>query len=549
MPFGGYLLGAYFFRIAWLAMAAALCLASMPDRAAFAASGAKDAQPMRFVLVRGTSAQCAPECPEWISAEGEIRADTPAKLRKILKQVGHRQMPIIVQSPGGSVEAALAMGRMIRERKLAVAVAYTRFFGCAPWEKGCQPDRDGYYRGATATGFAYCNSACPLMLAGGVRRLVGTWAHLGVHQVTTIFAKQKIFYQERTKIVKGKKVTERKIIGRKQVGTFKTYEMDKALRARLAAYLKEMDVSVDLLVPMEKTPVADVFRIEQVELLRLRLVTGMETASALTEPGVCRGTPMPSNCRLDFAEMPLSRIPLPTSRPDPAASFPPPMKPRHPLPSIDNDMQFFIVRGTSPLCEPACPEWIAAEGWITPQTPGLLRALLDTRGKWSMPVLLVSRGGDAGAAMEMGKLFHQHQLDVAVARSNFIRCVPWADGCLPDNGAYAGVADDNGAECRQECLLILAAGISRYAGSHVRISTERNLIGPAERAYLAALGHPTYLIKVLAAGPIRSMDASMQQRIRLTNGFGSSNDIAGVHACTRPGPRCRVLASSSAASH
>jgi hypothetical protein len=125
---------------------------------------------MQFAIVRGSSLLCEPNCPEWIWAEGEIRSDTAKRFKKFLKTVGDRKLPVIIQSPGGDVDAALAMGRMIRAKKLDVAVGYTTFSSCVPRQKGCDAAKIGGYRGIAAVGFAYCNSACPLVLAGGTRR-------------------------------------------------------------------------------------------------------------------------------------------------------------------------------------------------------------------------------------------------------------------------------------------------------------------------------------------------------------------------------------------
>ena len=64
----------------------------------------------------------------------------------------------MLNSPGGSVADALAMGRLIREKKFATEV-----------EAG-----------------KYCVSSCPLVFAGGVDRRAGDKATIGVHQVAAI---------------------------------------------------------------------------------------------------------------------------------------------------------------------------------------------------------------------------------------------------------------------------------------------------------------------------------------------------------------------------
>ena len=79
---------------------------------------ADDSPPMAFAVVRSAEPGCEPTCPEWISAEGAIVAATPARLKSLLKTLGGRKLPIVIWSPGGDVDAALALGRMIRQRKL-----------------------------------------------------------------------------------------------------------------------------------------------------------------------------------------------------------------------------------------------------------------------------------------------------------------------------------------------------------------------------------------------------------------------------------------------
>ncbi|WP_352905010.1 hypothetical protein [Mesorhizobium sp. M0700] len=200
---------------------------------------------MRFVVVRSSAPGCEPTCPEWISAEGSIEAGTPALFKRALKALGGRKLPIVVDSPGGNVEAALTLGRLIRKNKLDIAVGKTGFVGCLPDMKNCK-ENDGkgarYFGDAYANG-AICNSACPLMFSGGIRRVVGEWAFLGVHQITTTYIRTKLLYRTTYRMVKGKKkILSTRIVSRRDAGSYKTYEMNKPLERRLSAYLKEMGI-------------------------------------------------------------------------------------------------------------------------------------------------------------------------------------------------------------------------------------------------------------------------------------------------------------------
>ncbi|MES0208095.1 hypothetical protein NKJ93_03215 [Mesorhizobium sp. M0028] len=203
-----------------------------------------DLSPMRFVVVRSNATGCESNCPEWISAEGAIEAGTPAQLKRILKTLGRRKLPIIVNSPGGNVDAALQLGRIIRKNKLDIAVGTTKFSDCWPGMKDCRANdgKGAAYFGIASDGGAMCNSACPLMFAGGVGRVVGGWAYLGVHQITTTYFRTTRHYRTTYRVVRGKKyriTTE--TITQDNAG-YKTYEMSKALERKLSAYLRDMGV-------------------------------------------------------------------------------------------------------------------------------------------------------------------------------------------------------------------------------------------------------------------------------------------------------------------
>lgn len=256
---------------------------------------------MRFVVVRSGQPGCEPTCPEWISAEGTIVADSATRFKKLLKAIGNRRLPIVVTSPGGDVDAALAIGRMIRAQKLEAAVGKTRFIGCQPGQQDCREnDRKGArHIGIAYSGGAYCNSACPLMLAGGTRRVVGEWAFLGVHQITTTYVRIETMYRAKYRVVNGKKkMTSKKIVSRKNVGGFKTYEMNKATERKLAAYLAEMGVDRAVIDLMKVTPASDIRKVEPVAMLEMKLTTGLGGVELLTSVETCREVPAAANCRV-----------------------------------------------------------------------------------------------------------------------------------------------------------------------------------------------------------------------------------------------------------
>ena len=144
--------------------------------------------PMRVVIVRNNIGSCEPLCPQWVSAEGQITADSPAVFKKALAAARKLQLPIVISSPGGDVDAALIIGEMIRARHLDVAVGSTYFGGCAPYQKDCRlpEEQNGVYRGIVLPGQGFCVSACPFILASGERRMRSIGALVGVQHARPI---------------------------------------------------------------------------------------------------------------------------------------------------------------------------------------------------------------------------------------------------------------------------------------------------------------------------------------------------------------------------
>src|SRR5271165_3284355 len=110
-----------------------------------------------------------------------ILPGTAGAFRKAILDLGGRRLPVLISSHGGSLGAALQMGELIRERRLAVAVARTQIANCPERTPACPGAR-----GQAITGGAFCASACPLILAAGVERLVGPVPMVGVHQITEV---------------------------------------------------------------------------------------------------------------------------------------------------------------------------------------------------------------------------------------------------------------------------------------------------------------------------------------------------------------------------
>ena len=203
--------------------------------------------PMRFARIVSADPACQPNCPEWIAAEGEIEPGTAAAFADILKRLGGRRLPILIHSPGGSVVDAIEIGQRIRAERLVVAVARTLAASCPETGSRCA---DG--PGEAITGGAKCASACTLILAGGVERMVGPNPLVGVHQITTL--------------VKETEGSEH------LTTTHKIYEQDGA-DAAVASYLTAMDVGEPAIKWMRATPAASIHWLSAADLRASGLAT------------------------------------------------------------------------------------------------------------------------------------------------------------------------------------------------------------------------------------------------------------------------------------
>jgi hypothetical protein len=176
------------------------------------------AQPMTFELVSGGR----------LMATGTI---TPGISETFAAEIGNRGdyiKTVVLNSPGGSVVDAMAIGRLIRDRKFATQVE----------------------AGKT------CASSCPLAFAGGVERRVGDKALIGVHQVAVTGSTANAPPRD---------------------------EMDVAQRisARCQRYLGDMGVNWQVWVRAMETPHDKLFVFQPEELKSLNITTGVAaTASA-----------------------------------------------------------------------------------------------------------------------------------------------------------------------------------------------------------------------------------------------------------------------------
>ena len=154
--------------IAALALAASCVLAPGSLRAS------DRALPMRFELrTQGPADACGNSCKTFIVASGAITADTPRSFILFAKSHDVVGATVVLNSDGGSVHGAIALGRELRKLKLATTVGSLVDL---PADGADQPR-------ATFSPEADCESMCAFVLLGGVRRSVPAESRVMVHQI------------------------------------------------------------------------------------------------------------------------------------------------------------------------------------------------------------------------------------------------------------------------------------------------------------------------------------------------------------------------------
>ena len=183
------------------------------------------AKPMTFDLVGGgklmATGTITPGISKSFAAEAERHSD-------YIKTV-------VLNSPGGSVADALAMGRLIRDRKLATEV-----------EAGQS-----------------CASSCPLVFAGGVERRAGEKAAIGVHQVAAIKSAANGAPRDDMSVAQN-------------------------ISARCQRYLADMGVSLQVWVHAMETPHDRLFVFKPDELKSLNIVTTAPVSAPVAGPATAK---------------------------------------------------------------------------------------------------------------------------------------------------------------------------------------------------------------------------------------------------------------------
>jgi len=138
--------------------------------------------PMRFEMrIEGPAARCDDKCRTLIGASGAITADSARDFVKFMQKAGVRgnelrSATVVLDSDGGSVLGAIALGREIRKARLSTTVG--RVVDVAD-----DGGTAGEPRRAKVSPIADCESMCAFVMLGGVIRTVPPEARVMVHQI------------------------------------------------------------------------------------------------------------------------------------------------------------------------------------------------------------------------------------------------------------------------------------------------------------------------------------------------------------------------------
>jgi hypothetical protein len=152
-----------------LLIGAALCIALVAMLSGSAHAGVvleERKLPMKFSWV-----DCQPNCRGWVSAVGVVTANTPRDFDEFARGRQLGGTTIVLDSSGGSVNDAIALGRRWRNLGALTTV------GTSVQTNTAQEAP------ANMAPVAYCESMCVFLLLSGKTRYVPETAHVRVHQI------------------------------------------------------------------------------------------------------------------------------------------------------------------------------------------------------------------------------------------------------------------------------------------------------------------------------------------------------------------------------
>ncbi len=254
-----------------LATAIALAAAAQLQLLPASAEIADRTLPMHFDLrLQGPADACATKCQLWIAAGGAITADTPRDFERFAQNHDLRGATVVLDSDGGSVHGAIALGRDIRRLGLNTTVGRIIDLDAAG---------QGRVRGKYSPR-ADCESMCSFVLLGGEHRTVPDEARVMVHQIW--------LGDRRNDPTAANYTAEDLALVQRDIG-------------RLAKYTIEMGGSIDLInLALRIPPWEPMHALTPDEMRRTRLATN--------EPSAPVVAPLVASSPLPVAKQPIPRV-------------------------------------------------------------------------------------------------------------------------------------------------------------------------------------------------------------------------------------------------
>jgi hypothetical protein len=238
-------------------------------------------QPLTFFLARGPEDSCGPGCREWIAADGQFDEGSAARFRVFLARTKVRNLPVFFNSNGGLQEEAMAIGRIMRERRMRAGIALTRPEICTrkPDDRAvCDTaKKSGKPLAAEWTSYdASCNSACGIALIGAAERWIPPGGGIGIHSPA--------YYCF---------LRSGRIVGQK--GNSDLAAQCRKFTAQgaeqLAGYVREMGIASGFVEAMQKVPHSEVRYLTREELVAFGIDNGdLAETPWMSKPGAAQVT-------------------------------------------------------------------------------------------------------------------------------------------------------------------------------------------------------------------------------------------------------------------
>jgi hypothetical protein len=129
--------------------------------------------PMHFVWHDPSPVNCDANCRGWVSAVGVIDSDSVQLFNDLAASHDMQGVTVVLDSGGGSVLDAIALGQRWRGLKMSTAVGTVINV----------PAASGKAAHTEIMPNAYCESMCVFLLLAGVHRYVPAEARVRVHQI------------------------------------------------------------------------------------------------------------------------------------------------------------------------------------------------------------------------------------------------------------------------------------------------------------------------------------------------------------------------------